>query len=82
VAKLINEPIYYVVRRGDALSSIAARFDATNDQIKAWNQLTGDRVKIGQKLIVKPEGPRQKAPPPPPPTPRVKPGAGTPPSRQ
>jgi len=82
VAKLINEPIYYVVRRGDALSSIAARFDATNDQIKTWNQLTGDRVKIGQKLIVKPEGPRPKAPPPPPPTPRVKPGAGTPPSRQ
>lgn len=77
VAALINEPIYYVVRRGDALSSIAARFDATNDQIRTWNHLVGDRVRIGDKLVVKPEGPRQKPPPPPPAPPR--PAAGNPP---
>jgi hypothetical protein len=77
VAALINEPIYYTVRRGDALSSIAARFDATNDQIKAWNSLATDRVKIGQKLIVKAEGPRQKPPPP-----ALKPAAGSRPSRR
>jgi len=82
VAALINEPIYYVVRRGDALSSIAARFDATNDQIKAWNHLTSDRVRINDKLIVKPEGPRQKPPPPPPPVPRSKPAAGNRPSKR
>ena len=82
VAAMINAPIYYVVRRGDALSNIASRFDATPDQIRAWNNIVGDRVKIGQKLVVKPPGPRQTPPPPAPPAPRAKPAAGTPPSRQ
>ena len=80
VAALINAPIYYTVKRGDALFSIAARFDATADQIRAWNNIVGDRVRIGDKLIVKPEGPRQ--PPPPPAPPKPKPAAGTPPSRR
>jgi LysM repeat protein len=42
------------VKRGDALSLIATKFDATPDQIRQWNQLEGDRVKIGQRLLVKP----------------------------
>ncbi len=83
VAALINEPIYYVVRRGDALFNIATRFDTTPDQIRAWNNIVGDKVKIGQKLIVKPEGPRQPPPPPAPPPPaRTKPAAGSPPSKR
>lgn len=54
VAALINEPLYYKVKRGDALFSIARRFEATPEQIQQWNQLEGDRVKIGQRLLVKP----------------------------
>ena len=54
VAALINEPIYYTVKRGDALFSIARKFETTPEQIQKWNQLVGDRVKIGQKLLVKP----------------------------
>jgi hypothetical protein len=53
VAALINEPIYYTVKRGDALFSIARRFETTPEQIQQWNQLEGDRVKIGQRLLVK-----------------------------
>jgi hypothetical protein len=60
VAAMLRQPIYYVVRRGDALSSIANRFGATADEIKAWNNLPSDRVKIGERLIVKPEGLRKK----------------------
>jgi LysM repeat protein len=41
------------VKRGDALSLIATKFGATPDQIRQWNQLEGDRVKIGQRLLVK-----------------------------
>jgi hypothetical protein len=54
VAALINEPIYYTVKRGDALFSIARKFETTPEQIQQWNQLQGDRVKIGQRLLVKP----------------------------
>jgi LysM repeat protein len=54
VAALVREPLYYTVKRGDALFSIARKFDATPDQIKQWNQLDRDLVKIGQRLLVKP----------------------------
>jgi hypothetical protein len=53
VAAMIREPLYYTVKRGDALSLIATKFEATPDQIKSWNNLPNDRVKIGQRLLVK-----------------------------
>lgn len=56
VAAMIREPLYYTVKRGDALSLIATKFGATPDQVKSWNNLTSDRVKIGQRLLVKPQG--------------------------
>lgn len=70
IAALIDEPIYYVVRRGDALSTIASRFDTTPEKIRTWNNLVGDRVKIGQQLTVKAKGPRP--PPPVKPAPRAR----------
>jgi len=54
VDALIKEPLYYIVRRGDALFSISRRFGTTPDSLRKWNQLEGDRVKIGQRLLVKP----------------------------
>lgn len=54
VDALIKEPLYYKVKRGDALFSIGRKFDVTPDQLRQWNQLEGDRVKIGQRLLVKP----------------------------
>ena len=54
VTALINQPLYYTVKRGDALFSIARKFEATPEQIQQWNKLEGDRVKIGQHLVVKP----------------------------
>lgn len=70
IKALINEPIYYVVQRGDAISSIAARFDTTPEYIRKWNNLTSDKVRIGDRLIVKAKGPRPKPPPPSPPRPK------------
>lgn len=71
VAALVDAPIYYVVKRGDAISSIATRFDTTPEYIKQWNNLPSDKVKIGERLIVKAKGPRPKLPPKPAPRTRA-----------
>lgn len=54
LAELLKQPLHYVVQRGDALSSIAARYGATSDQIREWNHLPNDRVRIGATLLVRP----------------------------
>jgi hypothetical protein len=77
VAAIVDEPIYYVVKRGDAISSIATRFDTTPEIIRKLNNLPNDKVRIGAQLIVKAKGPRPVLPPPPPPRqPKVKLPAG------
>lgn len=45
---------YHTVKRGEALSSVAKLYNATADEVRSWNHLVGDRIKIGQKLLVKP----------------------------
>lgn len=45
---------YHTVRRGEALASIARMFNTTPEQLRALNGITGDRIRIGQTLIVKP----------------------------
>lgn len=54
VAKLIREPLYYRIRSGDALSVVSKKFGTTPEKLKEWNKLTGDRVRIGDSLLVKP----------------------------
>ena len=54
LAELLRQPLYYVVQRGDAISTIASRYDATAAQIRQWNQLPNDKVRIGQRLLVRP----------------------------
>ena len=44
--------VYYSVRRGDNLSSIARRNGTTVSLIKSWNNLKSDRLSIGNRLIV------------------------------
>jgi hypothetical protein len=45
---------YYTVRRGDALGSLATQWNTTPDKLRAWNRLSGNTIKIGQTLMVKP----------------------------
>ena len=42
----------YTVKSGDVLGKIAERHGCTVAQIKAWNGLTSNNIKVGQKLIV------------------------------
>jgi LysM repeat protein len=46
---------YYTVQRGDALSTIAARWNTTPDQLRAWNNISGNKIRVGQSILVKPE---------------------------
>jgi membrane-bound lytic murein transglycosylase D len=46
-------PVIYRVRRGDTLSRIARRFDTTVDDLKRLNQLSGDRINVGDRLTVR-----------------------------
>lgn len=49
-----RQPQYYLVQRGDALAAIAARWSTTPEQLRAWNGITGNTIKVGQKLLVRP----------------------------
>ena len=46
------QPPTWRVRRGEALSVIAARFSVTVEELRQWNTLEGDRIVPGQELVV------------------------------
>ena len=54
-AWLARLPIWHRVERGEALSTLATRYNTTVEQLRALNGLPTDRVRIGQRLIVKPQ---------------------------
>ncbi len=47
---------HVVVGPGDVLGVIASRFQVTADEIRRWNELDGDRIRVGQQLWVAPDG--------------------------
>lgn len=42
----------HVVKKGETLSTIAKKYHVTVKQLKTWNNLKSDNLKIGQKLVV------------------------------
>ncbi|MCB0510305.1 MAG: LysM peptidoglycan-binding domain-containing protein, partial [Bacteroidetes bacterium] len=52
--KEVAVPTYtvYKVKSGDTLGHIGARYGVGVSQIKKWNSLKSDALKIGQKLIL------------------------------
>ncbi len=52
-----NDRVRYKVKSGDYLGKIANKFGVRVSQIKRWNNLRSNRLKIGQRLWVYPKDP-------------------------
>lgn len=44
--------LYHKVAKGETLSAIALRYHVSEEQLKEWNKLQGNKVRIGQSLKV------------------------------
>jgi len=47
-----TEPITYTVKSGDVLGVIADRYGVRVSQLQNWNNISGTRINIGQKLLI------------------------------
>ena len=56
-----HKRVIYRVKRGDTLHSVARRYGASVEQIKAWNGLRSNSVRTGQRLTIWQEAPQAKA---------------------
>lgn len=51
--KAANAEVIYIVRSGDTLGHIARKYKVSVRQIKSWNGLKSDMIRVGQKLRIK-----------------------------
>jgi uncharacterized protein (UPF0548 family) len=49
-----RKPRYYTVDRGDALGSIATRWNTTPERLMQWNKKSDNRIRVGEVLLVRP----------------------------
>jgi membrane-bound lytic murein transglycosylase D len=59
-----GQRITYKVREGDVLGSIALRHKVTVEQLRSWNNIKGNIIRVGQNLVIygqEPAGPRTSA---------------------
>lgn len=47
-----GEPIYYKIRSGDTLGSIAQKYGVSVNQLKSWNGLSSTRISAGKSLKI------------------------------
>jgi hypothetical protein len=51
--KYRRQPVYHVVRQGDAISSIASWYETSPEKIRELNGIVGNKIKVGQRLLIR-----------------------------
>lgn len=51
--EFMRQPVYHVVRPGDAMSSIASWYEVPVDSIARLNGIVNNRIRIGQRLLIR-----------------------------
>ena len=46
------EPVYYRVKSGDVLGTIAQKYGVSVKSLKEWNGISGSTIRVGQRLII------------------------------
>lgn len=46
-------PTWYVVKKGDSMAGIAKKFSVSTSDIRQWNRLPSDKIKAGNRLLVR-----------------------------
>ena len=54
LAEVMRQPIWYRIRRGDAVTSIAQRFNTTPERLREINHLANDRIRVNDSIMIKP----------------------------
>ncbi|MDI3478984.1 MAG: rane-bound lytic murein transglycosylase [Rikenellaceae bacterium] len=49
-----TQNIVHIVKSGETLSGIASKYGVSVNNIKNWNNLSSDKISIGQKIIINP----------------------------
>ena len=53
LAEYHKQPVYHVVRPGDAVSSIASWYEIPVERLRQQNGIAGNKIKVGQRLLVR-----------------------------
>lgn len=48
-----KQPVYHVVRPGDALSSISSWYEVPAETIQQLNGLSGNKIRVGERLLIR-----------------------------
>jgi len=49
----MGRPFRYVVKRGDALSTIASQWNTSIERLREWNAMQDNRIRVGRVLVVR-----------------------------
>ena len=53
--KTVTQAEYHKVKKGETLAGVAKKYHCSTSSLKKWNRLKSTKLKVGQRIIVRPE---------------------------